>query len=92
MPEVTFEVAAGGAFSAVALLGELVGDCGSGGLCGGIDGVAALLEAEGVDQPVDGGERVAVTKAGDDGGLAIFGKFADWRPYAWVQLCCQRKG
>jgi hypothetical protein len=43
-----------------------------GGVVGGeVDGL--LFEAEGADEPVDGGERVAVTKAGDDGGAAGFG-------------------
>ena len=32
-----------------------------------------LFEAEGSDEPVDGGEGVAVTKARDDGGAAVFG-------------------
>ena len=29
-----------------------------------------FFEAEGADEPVDGGEGVAVAKAGDDGGAA----------------------
>jgi hypothetical protein len=43
-----------------------------GGVVGAeVDGL--LFEAEGADEPVDGGERVAVAKAGDDGGAAGFG-------------------
>jgi hypothetical protein len=36
-----------------------------------VDGL--LFETEGADKPVDGGERVAVAEAGDDGGAAGFG-------------------
>jgi hypothetical protein len=36
-----------------------------------VDGL--LFEAEGPDEPVDGGKGVAVAKAGDDGGAAGFG-------------------
>ena len=43
-----------------------------GGVVGAeVDGL--LFEAEGADEPVDGGEGVAVTEAGDDGGAAGFG-------------------
>ncbi len=30
-----------------------------------------FFEAEGCDEPVDGGERVAVAEAGDDGGSVV---------------------
>ncbi len=43
-----------------------------GGVVGAeVDGL--LFEAEGADEPVDGGEGVAVAEAGDDGGAAGFG-------------------
>jgi hypothetical protein len=43
-----------------------------GGVVGAeVDGL--FFEAEGSDEPVDRGERVAVAKAGDDGGAAGFG-------------------
>jgi hypothetical protein len=43
-----------------------------GGVVGAeVDGL--LLETEGAGEPVDGGQGVAVTKAGDDGGAAGFG-------------------
>jgi hypothetical protein len=43
-----------------------------GGVVGAeVDGL--LFEAEGSDEPVDGGEGIAVAKAGDDGGTAGFG-------------------
>ena len=43
-----------------------------GGVVGAeVDGL--FFEAEGPDEPVDGGESVAVAKAGDDGGAAGFG-------------------
>jgi PadR family transcriptional regulator PadR len=43
-----------------------------GGVVGAeVDGL--FFEAEGADEPVDGGEGVAVAKAGDDGGTAGFG-------------------
>jgi len=43
-----------------------------GGVVGAeVDGL--LFEAEGADEPVDGGKGVAVAKAGDDGGAAGFG-------------------
>ena len=46
-----------------------------GGVVGAeVDGL--LFEAEGSDEPVDGGEGVAVAKAGDDGGEAGFGLVA----------------
>jgi hypothetical protein len=46
-----------------------------GGVVGAeVDGL--LFEAEGADEPVDSGERVAVAKAGDDGGAAGFGLVA----------------
>jgi hypothetical protein len=41
-----------------------------------VDGV--FLEAEGGDEPVDGGEGVAVAKAGDDGGASGFGRVGRW--------------
>ncbi len=41
---------------------------------GEVDGL--LFKAEGGDEPVDGGEGVAVTEAGDDGGGAGFGLVA----------------
>lgn len=39
-----------------------------------VDGL--LFETEGADEPVDGGERIAVAEAGDDGGAAGFGLVA----------------
>ena len=46
-----------------------------GGVVGAeVDGL--LFEAEGADEPIDGGEGVAVAKAGDDGGAAGFGLVA----------------
>ncbi len=43
-----------------------------GGVVGAeVDGL--FFEAEGLDEPVDGGEGVAVAKARDDGGAAGFG-------------------
>jgi hypothetical protein len=39
-----------------------------------VDGV--FFEAEGADEPIDGGESVAVAEAGNDGGAAGFGLVA----------------
>ena len=71
-----------------------------GGVVGAeVDGL--LFEAEGADEPVDGGERVAVAKAGDDGGAAGFGLVVHgvrvslrlvWRLGKNGGLCCRAVG
>ena len=43
------------------------------GLVVGAEEDGLFFEAEGAGEPVDGGERVAVAEAGDDGGGAGFG-------------------
>ena len=63
-----------------------------GGVVGAeVDGL--LFEAEGADEPVDGGEGVAVAEAGDDGGAAGFGLVGHGsKSVTWVGWCLGRIG